>query len=390
MRFELPEELEMLRSVVREFAEAEAAPGAAGRDEEERFDRPLFAKLATLGLTGIPIPERYGGSGGGWLAYVIVLEELARVCASTASALAAHTAFAVWPLYRYGSEPMREQWLRPYASGACLAGAGLLQRERGTGSAPNDRSLYAVDEDDEGIGLQGTHPFVVNAGEADAYLLFAPSRQSRRIYAAWVQRDAPGLAHGQRINKLGLRSFAAGELSLASCRVPINQTLGRDGRSREMLQSLAAVGNLSAAAQSVGVAQGALDAASAYAKERKQFGAPIGRQQSILFKLADMSVAAEAARWLVYQAAWRLDEGSGGGREAALARSYAAESAARAALEAVQIMGGYGYMREFKLERLLRDAKCLETAIAIGGIENENRLLVQPTSSSKSKTQPKL
>ncbi|WP_127530428.1 acyl-CoA dehydrogenase family protein [Paenibacillus kobensis] len=370
MRFELPEELEMLRSVVREFAEAEVAPGASGRDEEERFDRPLFAKMAALGLTGIPVPERYGGSGGGWLAYAIVLEELSRVCASTASALAAHTSFAVWPLYRYGSDAIREQLLVPFASGASLAGAGLLEMARPPGLLPIDQQLYAVDENDEGFSLEGTHPFVVNAGEADGYLLFAASRQSRRLQAAWINRNTDGLTIGKRIHKLGLRSFATGELSLSECRVPASHTLGRDGRAREMVQPIATAGMLSAAAQSVGVAQGALDAATAYAKERKQFGAPIGRQQSILFKLADMSVAIEASRWLTYQAAWRLDEGASGEHEAALARNYAADSAVRAALEGVQIMGGYGYMREYKLERLLRDAKCIETAIAVGGMDH--------------------
>ncbi|GFN31680.1 acyl-CoA dehydrogenase family protein [Paenibacillus xylaniclasticus] len=373
MRFELPEELEMLRLVVREFAETEVAPGASGRDEEERFDRSLFTKMAELGLTGIPVPERYGGSAAGWLAYVIVLEELARVCVSTSAVLAAHTAYTVWPLYRYGSDSIRDRLLQPYASGAQLGGAGLYETSNSAASSAvelvEEQRLNVVEEEAGGLVLQGTHPFVLNAGEADGYFILAPSRQTRRLHALWLSADAPGLTAGNRHSKLGLRAFATGELLFQACRIESGDTVGREGRAREMLQPIKMIAALGAAAQSVGAAQGAMAAATRYAKERKQFGAPIGRQQSILFKLADMSVAAEASRLLVYQAAWRLDQGYSAVREASLARTYAAEAAVRTALEAVQIMGGYGYMREFKLERLLRDVKCLETALALGGLE---------------------
>jgi acyl-CoA dehydrogenase len=350
MRFELSEELEMLRSVVNDFAQSVVAPGAIERDAAERFDRSLFVTMAELGLTGVPIPEAFGGAGVGWLAYVIVMEELAKACTSTASVLAAHTAGAVWPLYRYGGEAERSALLVPLAAGSKLAGAALS----GSGGAP----------------LMGTHTYVLNTGVADGYVLFGEHiAASKSEHAAvWVPSDAVGLTSGNALSKLGLRAFPTGELKLAADTTISQANVITQGRRvRSMLREVRTLLALSAAAQSVGIAQGALDAAASYAKTRKQFGTVIGKQQGIMFKLADMSVATEASRLLLYQAAWQLDEGmKNAAAQVQLARKFAARAASMVAREAVQIHGGYGYIEEYQVERMLRDAMTLETAVAVG------------------------
>ncbi|PWV95227.1 alkylation response protein AidB-like acyl-CoA dehydrogenase [Paenibacillus cellulosilyticus] len=352
MRFELPEELEMLRSVVSDFAQSEVAPGAIERDAAERFDRSLFNQMAELGLTGVPIPETYGGADVGWLAYVIVLEELSKVCASTASVLSAHTAGAVWPLYRYGDEAVRTELLASLTSGNKLAGAGLS----------NSRTA----------SLLGTHPLVLNAGIADGYLCITnhTSNEQREPIAVWLKNDAIEPSLSAAISKLGLGAFPTGELTLA---IPISSSaakvIAQGRRVRSLLRETRTLFALSSAAQSVGIAQGALDAAASYAKSRKQFGTMIGKQQGIMFKLSDMSIAVEASRLLVRQAAWLLDEGAkDAATQVQLARTYAARSATMAAREAVQIHGGCGYMEEYQVERMLRDAMTLETAVGIGGL----------------------
>jgi acyl-CoA dehydrogenase len=349
MRFELPEELEMLRSVVSDFAQSVVAPGAIERDAEERFDRSLFVTLAELGLTGVPIPEAFGGAGVGWLAYVIVLEELAKACASTASVLAAHTAGAVWPLYRYGGKAERSELLIPLAAGRKLAGAAL------SGS--------------NGAKLISSHPFVLNAGIADGYMLFGehPCEDQTGLHSVWVPSHLTG---GNALSKLGLRAFPTGGLTLAADTVNLQKKIITQGRrARSMLREVRTLLALSAAAQSVGIAQGALDAAASYAKTRKQFGILIGKQQGIMFKLADMSVATESSRLLLHQAAWQLDEEmKNAAEQVQLARTYAARAATMVAREAVQIHGGYGYIEEYQVERMLRDAMTLETAVGVGGI----------------------
>ncbi|GMK37193.1 butyryl-CoA dehydrogenase [Paenibacillus sp. CCS19] len=359
MRFELPDELEMLRSVVRDYAQSEVASGAIERDAHERFDRAVFSKMAELGLTGIPVPETYGGAGVGWLAYVVVLEELAKVCASTASVLAAHTAGAVWPLYRYGDEQVQQEQLVPLASGNKLGGASLVNRR---GWTP----------------LLGTHPFVLNAGVADGFLMFAEQVYDDRSEpsALWVESDPIGVtAANIPISKLGLRAFPTGALTLASSEIfPRGKMIAQGKRARGILREVRTRLALSAAAQSVGIAQGALEAAASYAKSRKQFGIPIGKQQGIMFKLADMSIATEASRLLVHQAAWQLDVGMNTAvAQVQLARTHAARSASMVAREALQIHGGYGYIEEFQVERMLRDAMTLETAVGVGGLELRHR-----------------
>ena len=356
MRFELPEELEMLRSVVSDFAQSELASGAIERDANERFDRAVFDQMAELGLTGIPVPETYGGAGASWLAYVVVLEEIAKVCASSASVLAAHTAGAGWPLYRYGSEAVREGLLVPLASGAKLAGTCVTKRKA--------------------AALLGTHPFVLNAGAADGCLFVTEERGNDgelKPTVEWIPSEPAAAMSTSLTSKLGLRSFPTGRLTLSPRTSDLHKYIIVQGRRvSEVARDVGTMLALSAAAQSVGIAQGALEAAASYAKERKQFGTPIGRQQGILFKLSDMSIATEASRLLVRQAAWQLDEHINTAAKAStqvqLARAYAARSATMVAREAVQIHGGYGYIEEYQVERMLRDAMMLETEVSIGAL----------------------
>lgn len=367
MQFQLSEELEMTRSVIRSFAEQQLAPNAVIRDEEACCDRKLFDSMGELGLAGIPIPEQYGGAGSDFMTYTIVLEELSKICASSAAMLAAHTAYTAWPIYLWGSEELREELLIPLATGKKLGGWGAPELE--AAESPN-RSMRAGKESDSAIVLSGQLPFVVNAGAADAYVMFAyADHGARKLNAYVVESGASGSIIGMNEQKLGLCSFMTARMTMSNCKIPSRNRLGRQGEGQRIVRSIIDGAYISSAALALGIAQGALESAAAYAKEREQFGRFIGRQQGISFKLADMSARTEAARLLVYQAAWRKDEGLPCGQEAAIARKYASNAAIAVTIEAVQIFGGYGYMREYKMERYLRDAKCLESAIGVCGLQ---------------------
>jgi butyryl-CoA dehydrogenase len=355
MQFRFSDELEMTRAAVRDFAENEVAREAGERDERERFDRKLFGAMGSLGLTGIPWPERFGGAGSDCLTYAVAVEELARVCASTAAALAVHTAYASWPIFKFGSEELKRKYLTALASGAKLGAASL---ENG----------LTADADGDGFVLNGSLENVANAGEAYIYFVFAEEepvgkRRKSACSAFIVESGTPGLTVGKKARKLGLRSVTTCEISFDRCRVPAGNRLGKKGQGREIVMSALDYGQISASALAVGVAQGAMEAAAAYAKERNQFGKPIGRQQGISFKLADMAAKLEGARLLAYQAAWRQAAGLECRREAALAGKFASAAAAAVTIEAVQVFGGYGYMREYRVERYMRDAKCIEMGI---------------------------
>ncbi|WP_028610797.1 acyl-CoA dehydrogenase family protein [Paenibacillus harenae] len=375
MRFQLSEELEMTREAVRHFAEKEAGPNAVKRDSEERFERGLFAQMGELGLCGIVIPERYDGAGSGFLTYVVALEELARVCASTAAVLAAHTAFSAWPILQFGSESLKRKALTVLAGGRRLAAGGLPSQGK------QDNGIVAA-ADENGYVLSGKHPLVLNAGAADDYVLFASleRRQSKADLTAFlIESGTPGFRTGNKVQKLGLRSLMTAEVVLENCRIPAGNIIGKPGQGSRIAESLVDIARLGTAAQALGIAQGALEAATEYAKQRKQFGLLIGRRQGISFKLADMATRIEAARLLAYQAAWRKDEGLSFAKDAAIASSYAVKTAINACLEAIQVFGGYGYMREYRMERFSRDAKCLETSIGTGGMDTDihSRILMK-------------
>ena len=357
MEFQLSEEHEMMRKMVRDFALKEVAPSAAERDEQERFDRTIFEKMATLGLTGIPFPEEYGGGGADFLSYVIAVEELSRVCASTGVTLSAHISLASWPIFKFGTPEQKERFLRPLAEGKKLGAFGLT--EPGSGSDAAAMKTTAVRDGDEYV-LNGSKIFITNGGEAEIYVVFAltdPSLKHKGTTAFIVEKGTPGFSIGKKEKKLGIRSSPTTEILFEDCRIPASQRLGEEGEGFKIAMMTLDGGRNGIAAQAVGIAQGALDEALSYAKERHQFGKPIAKKQAIQFKLADMATQIEAARLLTYQAAWRESEGIPYGKASAMAKLFAGDVAMQVTTEAVQIFGGYGYTREYPVERMMRDAK---------------------------------
>ncbi|MEN1937149.1 acyl-CoA dehydrogenase AcdA [Paenibacillus sp. 102] len=357
MHFKLSEEHEMIRKMVRDFARNEVAPTAAERDEEERFDRALFDQMAELGLTGIPWPEEYGGIGSDYLAYVIAVEELSRVCASTGVTLSAHTSLAGWPVFKFGTEEQKQKFLRPMAEGKKIGAYGLT--EPSSGSDAGGMRTIAKRDGDYYI-LNGSKIFITNGGIADIYVVFAltdPESKQRGTSAFIVESDAPGFSVGKKESKLGIRSSPTTEIMFEDCRIPAENLLGEEGQGFKIAMQTLDGGRNGIAAQAVGIAQGALDASVEYARERHQFGKPIAAQQGIGFKLADMATNVEASRLLTYQAAWLESEGLPYGKESAMSKVFAGDTAMKVTTEAVQVFGGYGYTKDYPVERFMRDAK---------------------------------
>ncbi|MED0992587.1 acyl-CoA dehydrogenase AcdA [Bacillus nitratireducens] len=357
MHFKLSEEHEMIRKMVRDFARNEVAPTAAERDEEERFDRALFDQMAELGLTGIPWPEEYGGIGSNYLAYVIAIEELSRVCASTGVTLSAHTSLAGWPIFKFGTEEQKQKFLRPMAEGTKIGAYGLT--EPSSGSDAGGMRTTAKRDGDHYI-LNGSKIFITNGGIADIYVVFAltdPESKQRGTSAFIVESDTPGFSVGKKESKLGIRSSPTTEIMFEDCRIPVENLLGEEGQGFKVAMQTLDGGRNGIAAQAVGIAQGALDASVEYARERHQFGKPIAAQQGIGFKLADMATDVEAARLLTYQAAWLESEGLPYGKESAMSKVFAGDTAMKVTTEAVQVFGGYGYTKDYPVERYMRDAK---------------------------------
>ncbi|KRD82989.1 acyl-CoA dehydrogenase [Bacillus sp. Root147] len=355
MFFKLSEEHEMIRKMVRDFAKNEVAPTAAQRDEEERFDRGIFTQMADLGLTGIPWPEQYGGIGSDYLAYCIAVEELSRVCASTGVTLSAHTSLAGWPIYTFGTEEQKQKYLKSMATGEKIGAYGLTEPSAGS-DAGGMRTLAVKDGED--YILNGSKIFITNGGEADIYVVFARiDPNEKRTSAFIIEKDMRGFSVGKKEKKLGIRSSPTTEIIFEDCRVPKENLLGNEGEGFKVAMMTLDGGRNGIAAQAVGIAQGALDAAVAYAKERQQFGKPIISQQGIAFKLADMATSIEAARLLTYQAAWLESQGLPYGKESAMSKLYAGDTAMKVTTEAVQVFGGYGYTKDYPVERFMRDAK---------------------------------
>lgn len=357
MYFKLSEEHEMLRKTVRDFARKEVAPTAAERDEQERFDLNIFKKMAELGLTGIPWAEEYGGIGSDYLSYVIAVEELSRVCASTGVTLSAHTSLAGWPLHKFGTEEQKKKYLTPMALGEKIGAYGLT--EPGSGSDAGGMRTNARVDGDNYI-LNGSKIFITNGGVADIYIVFAvtdPSNKKKGTTAFIIEKDFEGFSVGKKESKLGIRSSPTTEIIFEECKVPKENVLGEIGDGFKIAMMTLDGGRNGIAAQAVGIAQGALDAAVEYAKAREQFGKPIFMQQGISFKLADMATNIEAARLLTYQAAWLESEGYPYGKESAMSKLFAGDTAMRVTTEAVQVFGGYGYTKDYPVERFMRDAK---------------------------------
>ena len=362
MNFQLTEEQNLIRDMVRQFAETEVAPSATERDEEEHFDRDLmFARLADLGLTGIVFPEEYGGAGADYLSYSIAVEELSRVCASTGVTLSAHLSLGANPIYLFGTEEQKKKFLTPLAQGQAMGAFGLT--EPSAGSDAGGTRTTAVRDGDEWI-LNGTKVFITNAGEADTYVVFArtdkEAQKHHGITAFIVEKGTPGFSFGKKEKKMGIRSSPTMELVFENCRVPHANLLGEEGKGFKVAMKTLDGGRIGIASQALGIAQGALDAALAYTTQREQFSKPLSSFQGVQFQLADMATQVEASRLLVYNAAYRASAGLSYSQESAMAKLFASETAMRVTTQAVQLHGGYGYTREFPVERMMRDAKITE------------------------------
>ncbi|RKL67971.1 acyl-CoA dehydrogenase [Salipaludibacillus neizhouensis] len=357
MNFELTDEQNMIRKMVRDFARNEVEPTAAERDEEERFDRQIFDQMGELGLTGIPWPEEYGGIGADYMSYVIAVEELSRVCASTGVTLSAHVSLAGWPIYTFGNEEQKQKFLRPMAEGKKMGAYGLT--ESGSGSDAAAMKTTAKRDGDDYI-LDGAKIFITNGGEADIYVVFAMTDHDKKhngCTAFIVEKGMEGFSMGKKERKLGIRSSPTLEIIFEGVRVPKENRLGEEGEGFKIAMRTLDGGRNGISAQAVGIAQGALDSSIDYAKERKQFGKSIGSQQGIGFKIAEMATKIEASRLLTYQAAWRESEGLSYGKESAMSKLFAGDSAMEVTTEAVQVFGGYGYTKDYPVERYMRDAK---------------------------------
>jgi butyryl-CoA dehydrogenase len=362
MKFELTEEQNLIRDMVRDFAETEVAPTAKIRDEEERFDRALmFDRLSELGLTGIVFPEEYGGAGADYISYAIAVEELSRVCASTGVTLSAHLSLGANPIYLFGSEEQKQQFLVPLATGEKMGAFGLT--EPAAGSDAGGTKTTAIREGKEWI-LNGTKIFITNGGEAETYVVFARTdREAEKhhgISAFIVEKGTPGFSFGKKEQKLGIRSSPTLELIFENCSIPAANLLGQEGHGFKVAMKTLDGGRIGIASQALGIAQGAFDVAVNYAKERKQFDTSIGKFQGVQFQLADMATQIEAARLLVYNAAYKASNGLSYSQASAMAKLMASETAMKVTTQAVQILGGYGYTRDFPVERMMRDAKITE------------------------------
>ncbi|MBE3555703.1 MAG: acyl-CoA dehydrogenase [Firmicutes bacterium] len=353
---ESPEHRQM-REMVRDFARREVAPGAAQRDQQEHFDRTLFERMAALGLTGIPWSEKYGGAGADFTSYIIAMEELAKVDASLSVVLGAHVSLCSWPIDRFGTDEQKERFLTPLAEGRALGAFALT--EPGAGSDAAHLQTRAQRQGDTYL-LNGQKTFITNGGAADTYVVFAtvdPSKGAHGVTAFVVEKGMPGFSFGKEIHKMGIRSSTTQELLFENVEVPIANRLGQEGEGFKIAMATLDGGRNGIAAQALGIAEGALEAAIAYAKQREQFGRPIADFQAIQFKLADMATAIEASRLLTYHAVWMEDHGGGHGMASSMAKLFASDTAMQVATQAVQIFGGYGYTVEYPVERFMRDAK---------------------------------
>ncbi|EKD35666.1 MAG: Acyl-CoA dehydrogenase protein [uncultured bacterium] len=362
MIFEHTEEQSLLRDMVREFAEKEVAPSARERDEEERFDRSLmFDRLAELGLTGIVFPEEYGGAGADYISYAIAVEELSRVCASTGVTLSAHLSLGSNPIYLFGTEEQKKEFLTPLAEGRKMGAFGLTEPSAGS-DAGGTRTTAA--KDGNSWILNGSKIFITNAGEAETYVVFArtdkKAEKHHGISAFIVEKGTAGFSFGKKEQKMGIRSSPTMEIIMQDCRIPGGNLLGAEGEGFKVAMKTLDGGRIGIASQALGIAQGALDAAVAYAKERKQFDTPISKFQGVQFQLADMATQIEASRLLIYNAAYRASNKLAYSQQSAMAKLMASETAMRVTTQAVQILGGYGYTRDFPVERMMRDAKITE------------------------------
>ena len=360
MDFKLSKEHELLRKMYREFAQNEVKPLAAELDEEERFPAETIPKLAKLGLLGIPFPKKYGGAGGNNLAYAMAVEEIAKTCGTTSVIICAHTSLCCYPIYAYGTEEQKMKYLPDLLSGRKLGAFGLT--EPGAGTDASGQQTTAVLEGDHYV-LNGVKCFITNATEAETFVVFAMTDKSKGnhgISAFIVEKDFPGFSIGKHEKKMGIRGSATSDLIFEDCIVPKENLLGQEGKGFKIAMGTLDGGRVGVAAQALGIGEGAIDEAVAYTKERVQFGKRISQFQNTQFQLADMHTRMQAAQYVVYAAAMKKQNHEPYSMDAAMAKLFAAEAASDVTRRAVQLFGGYGYTREYPVERMMRDAKITE------------------------------
>ena len=370
MNYELSEEQELLRRTVRDFAGSRVAPVAEELDREERFPYELVREMAELGLMGIPFAEEYGGAGADTVSYAIAIEELTRIDSSVAITVAAHTSLGTMPIYLYGTDEQKQEWLPRLASGEKLAAFGLTEANAGSDAgATRTRAELRYGQ----WIVNGSKMLITNAGtDISACVTITAATGDNEISNLIVPNGTPGYEISAPMKKLGWHASDTRELSFKDCAVPEGNLLGPRGKGFHQFMEILDGGRISVAAMGVGLAQGAYDLAFAYAKEREQFGRPIAKFQAVQFALADMATEIEAGRQLVYRAAWLKDQGKDFGLAAAQAKLYTGLLSNRAANAALQIHGGYGFMEEYAISRLYRDQKILE----IGEGTNEVQRMV--------------
>lgn len=360
MNFDLTTEQKLIQKTIREFAEAEVAPGAEQRDKEKKFPLKVFQQLADLGIMGLPFPEEYGGGGADTISFAIVVEELSRACGSTGITYSAHVSLGGAPLDLFGTEEQKQKYLVPICTGESFGAFGLTEPNAGSDAGGTQTEAK---EDGKDFIINGNKCYITNASYAKHLALTAITGRKddqKEISALIVPTDAPGFTVMDNYEKMGLHASNTTELVLEDVRVPQENLLGaRGGGFKQFLVTLDG-GRIGIGAMAVGIAQAAYERALKYAQERRQFGKSLSSFQAIQFKLADMAMKIELARTMVYKAAWLKDQGRRFTKEASICKLYASEICMEAASQAVQIHGGYGYMREYQVERYMRDAKLLE------------------------------
>ncbi|MGI5920987.1 MAG: acyl-CoA dehydrogenase family protein [Syntrophomonadaceae bacterium] len=358
MEFGLTDDQKMFKRTFADFSDEVVAPGAAERDEKEEFDMECWKKMAELGLAGLIIPEQYGGTNAGALVYAMAVEEISRNCASMGVTLSAHTSLCEWPILHLANEEQKQRWLPRLASGEALGALALT--EPNAGSDVGATATTAVPDGNDFI-INGTKIFITNAYYADIYVVLVRTgdKEAKHGNSSYfvIEKGTPGFSFGKKEKKLGIRSSSTYELVFEDCRVPKENLIGNVGDGFKQTMHVLNGGRVGIAAQALGIAEGAYRHALNFAMERYQFGKPIFANQGVSFKLADMAMKIQAARNLVYEVAWREDAGLSYQRQGAFAKCYAGDVAMEVTTEAVQVMGGYGYTREYPVERMMRDAK---------------------------------
>ncbi|MBG0763273.1 MAG: acyl-CoA dehydrogenase [Tissierellales bacterium] len=360
MNFNFTDEQKLLKKLYKEFTENEVEPIAGEIDEEERFPVETVEKMKNNGMLGIPFPKKYGGQGGDNQAYVMLVEELSKACGTTGVIVSAHTSLCCAPIYEFGTEEQKQKYLVPLAKGEKLGAFGLTEANAGTDAA--GQQTKAVLDGDHYI-LNGSKIFITNAANADIFIVMAmtdKSKGTRGISAFIVEKDYEGFSIGKKELKMGIRGSATCELIFEDVKVPKENLLGREGKGFSIAMKTLDGGRIGIAAQALGIAQGAIDETVKYVKERKQFGRSIAKFQNTQFQLADMQTKVDAARLLVYRAAFNKDNKLSYSNEAAMAKLFASEVSMEVTTKAVQLHGGYGYTREYPVERMMRDAKITE------------------------------